>query len=663
MELNNDFFQYFSQIHSELLDSINNLKELNQEKAILECNRVLYYHLFLVYLKKEDSIEIFNYNDKIFNKNKLDPIIQHFVDDCQKKFSSSFTSIEVFSSFINDLQQYFMSFKNLGSVYTPLVIVKYMVKEIIEEYFKDINFDQINDENEIHNILKTVKILDPSMGTGIFLIEILNQLSSFIIDVLSDKINIDPIIIKTFILKNCLFGVELDLISLEIARFLLFININIDSKSLDSIKTNFIQANTLVDPIFSDEIKEFSIIIGNPPYIRSDVLAKSQPKLFEIYKNRYNDVIKVGQKSDMYFFFIKKSIELLKNDGFLSFIIPNRFLTNIYAEKLREFMLKNLELVQIVDFSEFQDAKLNRIFKNIEVFPSIFLAQKSLESSNIVMKQPMNMDELYNKGIEISQQKFVDFDNLIVISNNKKKILILDMLLDKTKFIKLGSLVSIGEGLRGKTISKSDYENLSAHEKKSYVKEIRGKNIRKYYLDGFSGYYKLKKDFKYYEGQLNQIKKNEINNTNITNEVEQFLNKIVISEMGSELRAVLIESGEFSYGGTYFTTENRSKLDLKLLLGILNSSIINWLFDLIYKSTKWGSSFKFRAHYLEQIPFPILNEKNSPLINKIKEKVEEILGKVATFQASEIKEYLDNNLHGLNELVFELYEIPLDVLE
>jgi len=656
MELNNVFIQNISQI---LTDLSNSVIELDHETASYECKRVLYHHLFLIYLHKDDSssfpIEIFSYNEKHFNKKKLDLIIQRLIEDSKKNFSTFFTSYEVFSSFINELQQHFMSSKDTGSVFTPPVIVKYMVKEIIKNYFKDIDFEKIKDEIEIFDILKPLKILDPSMGTGIFLVEILNQLSNFVITRLSDKIDIDPISIKTFILKNCLYGVELDLLSLDIARLLLLINVN-DAISIDYIKTNFIQANTLVDPVFSDEIKGFSIIIGNPPYIRSDVLVKTQPELFEIYKNRYKEVIKIGQKSDMYFYFIKQSIELLKNGGFLSLIIPNRFLTNIYAERMREFMLKNLELVQIVDFSEFQDAKFNRIFKNIEVFPSIFLAQKSLDSSNIIMKQPRSIKELNNKGIEISQQKFVEFDNLIVISNDKKKISILDNLLDKSKFIKLGSLVSIGEGLRGITISKNDYEELNLKEKELYVKEIRGKNIRKYYLDGFNGYYKLKKEKKYYETILDQIKKNPVKKLHITNEVEQFLNKIVISEMGSELRAVLIESGEFAYGGTYYTTKNRSKIDLSLLIGIFNSSLINWLFNLIYKSTKWGTSFKFRASYLEKIPFPILNEKNSTLIKKIKAKVKEIL-------SSETKDYINNNLDELNELIFELYEIPFDVLE
>ena len=657
MELKNDFFQYISRIHIELLTKIfNDKKESDEIEANIECRRVIFYQLFLLYSRNAgltpSTLEIFTYNEEIFNKNELNSIIIRLRDECKKRYSIFFSSYDNFLSCINGLQQHFMSSENLGSVYTPPMIVKYMVKEIIENYFNKINFKQINNEKEISNILKEIKILDPSMGTGIFLIEMLNQLNNYIIKNLPVEIKVDPIFLKKKILKNSLFGVDLDLISLEIARFFLFLNINNDLESLKDLKSNFIQANTLTDQIFSGKIDEFSIIIGNPPYIRSDDLVKSQPKLLDIYKNKFKDVIAAGQKSDIYFFFIKRSAELLKSNGIISFIVPNRFLTNVYAEKLREFMLKNLQMIQIVDFSEFQDAEINRIFKNIEVFPSIFIAEKSNNTRKIIIKQPKNIKELREKAIGVSQQKFIDFDNLIVITNDKIKLLMLDILLDKTKFRKLGSVVTFGEGLRGKTISKIEYEELTESEKRNFIREIRGKNVRKFRLDGFNGYYKLKKDRIYYDNLIKQVKKNDLKKINLTNEAEQFLKRIVISEMGSELRAVLIDSGEFAYGGTYFTTEYRSKTDLRLLLGLLNSSIINLLFDLIYKSTKWGTSFKFRARYLEKIPIPILNEENSHLRNRIIEIVKNIIENPNN----------TSNIKELDKLIFQWYGIPLELI-
>ncbi|NHI94139.1 MAG: hypothetical protein EAX96_16735 [Candidatus Lokiarchaeota archaeon] len=670
MELKDEFFQYISQVLSELKTSIKDLKAIGEIKASFQCKRVIFSYLFLIYLGKEELIsypgEIFNFERNLFKKNELDDIIKHFIFDCGEKYSKIFKNFEQFSYYINELQQHFMIYSSLGSVYTPLEIVKYMVKKIIENYSKTIDFNQLNDDMKTLNTIKSLKILDPSMGTGIFLIEMLNQLTNFIYNKINDKKKFNKRVLKKTILEYCLYGVELDFISLEIARFFLLIDFNNDYEPLECIKTNFIQSNTLIDPLFSNRINEFSIIMGNPPYIRSDTLIKSQPELSKIYKNEFKEVIKTGQKSDIYFYFIKKSIEMLKTEGFLSFIVPNRFLTNIYAEKLREYMLKNLDLIEIIDFSEYQDDSLNRVFKNIEVFPSIFLAKKSIYSKNIIMKQPRKREELNEQGTVISQQKIIDFDNLIVISNDEKKISILNKLLDKRKFVKLGLLVKVGEGLRGTTISKKEYEKLNPIEKKLYVREIRGKNIRKFHLNNFNGYYKLKKDREFHQNVLKKIENKNAIDIKLSNETEQFLKKIVLSEMGSELRATLTESQEFSYGGTYFITEIRSRIDLNLLLGLLNSSMTKLLFNLMFKSGKWGNSYKFRAQYIEKIPFPIINPENTKIIDQIKQKVNEILDlqeKIISIEEKKTNSLIQNKLMELDELLFRFYEIPFEYLK
>ena len=258
MQLKNDISQFFSQILTEIGNSVIDLQQKDEEITLLECKRVIFHHLFLMYLGfhniSSSHVKIFNYNENFFRMEELNPIIERLTNEIQKRFSSHLTNIEDFSSFINEIQQHFMSDTNSGIVYTPSMIVKYMVKKTIENYFSNINFNQIKKEKDIFNILSSLKILDPSMGTGIFLVETLNQLTSFIRNNIPKKIQINLTEIKAFILKNCMYGVELELLSLEIARFLLFINVD----DVNSIKTNIIKANTLIDPVFSNEINEFS---------------------------------------------------------------------------------------------------------------------------------------------------------------------------------------------------------------------------------------------------------------------------------------------------------------------------------------------------------------------------------------------------------------------
>ena len=321
-------------------------------------------------------------------------------------------------------------------------------------------------------------------------------------------------------------------------------------------------------------------------------------------------------------------------------------------------MIANLSLIEILDFTNFKDTL--RVFNQVEVFPIIFSGRKSKELGEIDLKQPNELAALDSvSGLRISQDLFKKTGNLFIIPKDKEEISLLTQLFNDKKYQKLGDVVRIGEGLRGTTIDKVTYEKLSQDEKNRYVKEIRGKNIRKFRLLDFNGYYKLRKDGQYYE----KLKENILSRMTLTNEDEQFLKKIVISEMGSEIRATLVQTEKFAYGGTYYVTENRSFLGLYLLLGLFNSSLINFLFELIFHSGKWGTSFKFRAHYLEQLPFPLITEKNNHLVIKIMNKAKEIDENMKSITENDMKEYLDKHLHELNELIFELYEIPMNVLE
>ncbi|MHA1895178.1 MAG: HsdM family class I SAM-dependent methyltransferase [Candidatus Helarchaeota archaeon] len=704
MELKDEYFLQF--IKNMMLKSIDRINPINKIEFFFESKKILYAGLFLTFLIKNKSLKylkidnfdlksdfiksypgnIFNFNVEIYETNEINEFISQLIKHYQDDKSTNFSNISSFSLFINKIHQELMDYKiapedtniklinisdskrKTGSIYTPYEIVSYMVNKILEEYLKKKDFEKMSDE-EVLNLIKNLKILDPCMGTGIFLIEILNQLTDIVFSSLNNQNRHDKNEISKIILKNCLYGMELDFFSTEIARFLLLIYIDDINSIKNYLKDNFIEANMLIDDAFSDKNVAFSIIIGNPPYIRSDTLAKLQPELFNMYKNKFASVLTARQKSDIYFFFIKKSIELLNDEGLITFIIPNRFLINVYAKELRKFMLTHLKFIEIIDFNNFKDLNTQRVFKKIEVFPSIFLAQKSQQNAEIIVKRPNNFIELINSQyVKISQAFYKKMDYLIVIPEKMEHVSLLYKLFNKEKYMKLGELLSIGEGLRGITISKKAYQNIDLKEKELYVKEIRGKNIRKFYLNDFNGYYKLKKDLSYYREALRQMNKNHSFNSKITNEVEQLFEKIVVSEMGSELRAVLTNTGEFAYGGTYFITRFRTKLDLPLLLGILNSSIIKFLFNLIYISGKWGTSFKFRAYYLEQLPFPRINEEKSKFIEKIKILVHQILTKIEKVQTSysfinnNLKEYLEKELENLDELVFSFYDLPIALL-
>jgi len=194
-----------------------------------------------------------------------------------------------------------------GSYYTPSNIVN----EIIVNYVK-----------------KDSKVFDPCCGTGQFLLAFS--------DVIENPLNI--------------YGIDFDKIAVRIAR----LNILIKFKNKNFIP-NIICKNTLLEvgnyDLFSlkdKSIKDFDIIATNPPW----GVHFSGGDLEKL--NKFYPEIK---SLESFSYFLKKSIDLLSEDGIISFILPESILSVKTHKDIREIILNNSQIIKIV--------YLNRVFKNV----------------------------------------------------------------------------------------------------------------------------------------------------------------------------------------------------------------------------------------------------------------------------------------------------------
>ncbi len=123
-----------------------------------------------------------------------------------------------------------------------------------------------------------------------------------------------------------------------------------------------------------DDVGVFDIALGNPPYVRQEVLkdvvvtgSDGKPQaLKEALKERYECYTGTA---DLYVYFFERSLQLLRKGGVLSFITSNKYMRAAYGERLRTYLFYATHPRVILDFG---DADL---FTSV-AYPCIFITQK-----------------------------------------------------------------------------------------------------------------------------------------------------------------------------------------------------------------------------------------------------------------------------------------------
>ncbi|MFN5442982.1 MAG: Eco57I restriction-modification methylase domain-containing protein, partial [Crocinitomicaceae bacterium] len=266
--------------------------------------------------------------------------------------------------------------KKDGVFYTPKYITKYIVDNTVgklctekkeelqlieEEYHTEKNL-QTKTKKALLDKLSTYRewllqltICDPACGSGAFL----NQALEFLIeehtyiDELQAKLMGDSLVlsdVENSILENNLYGVDLNDESIEIAKLSLWLRTAQKGRKLNSLNNNIKCGNSLIDDpevagdkAFSWE-KEFpevfmrggfDVIIGNPPYVRmQNIDLKSRAYFSASYSTAF-------QNYDLYVLFTEKTKALLNKLGTASFIMPKKFITSEYGEKIKCFIYDN----------------------------------------------------------------------------------------------------------------------------------------------------------------------------------------------------------------------------------------------------------------------------------------------------------------------------------
>jgi len=90
----------------------------------------------------------------------------------------------------------------------------------------------------------------------------------------------------------------------------------------------------------------FSVVVGNPPYVRQEGLVK--------FKGYFQKHYKVYQSTaDLYSYFIERGMSLLRDGGIFSYIVANKWMRANYGQPMRKW-LKEQCIEEIIDFGDFR---------------------------------------------------------------------------------------------------------------------------------------------------------------------------------------------------------------------------------------------------------------------------------------------------------------------
>lgn len=162
----------------------------------------------------------------------------------------------------------------------------------------------------------------------------------------------------------------------------------------------------------------FDCIIGNPPYGVS---------IKDGYRKTVEEKYEHMPDYEIYYYFIALGQELLKDNGYLAYIIPNTWLFNVNAKEYRKDIFNNWSIVELLDCTNFQ------IFEAATVRNSVITLQKSAnQQNNIGYRNTRNLSD------ETEGKKSSGKDYFTELTRRKRLVVDKSELIDK--FSKTGDL-------------------------------------------------------------------------------------------------------------------------------------------------------------------------------------------------------------------------------
>ncbi|EKM1574443.1 class I SAM-dependent DNA methyltransferase [Campylobacter jejuni] len=447
--------------------------------------------------------------------------------------------------------------------------------------------------------------------------------------------------------------------------------------------------------------KGFDLIIGNPPYIK-----EAENK--ELFANTKKLRTYQG-KMDIWYHFVGRGFDILKNNGYLAFIATNNWVTNSGAKKLRNIVLEESQILSLVDFSSFM------VFDSASIQTMIMSFQKTKPPKNYEFHfaKITTQTPIYDDAINLLKNEKTQNNEILKINLTPKKFI--DKTLNFTKsdyeelFNKiqkygkfyleerevaqgivypqeninkksleiLGNNFYLGQGIQKLTNEEVENLNLLKNEKILLKPIFESDNIQKYFVKRYNYFWVI------YTNSSFKNPNSMDDYPNLKKHLDKFQNVITSDNKPYGLHRARDEKfftgsprivalrkcvGEpkFSYvdfdcyvSATFYVIKTQ-RINVKYLTAILNSKLI--AFWLKHKGKMQGNNYQIDKEPLLNIPIVTINSKNQKIADELINLVDEILKAKEQDKNANTQE-LENKINSLVYKLYNLNEEEIKIIE
>jgi type I restriction-modification system DNA methylase subunit len=516
--------------------------------------------------------------------------------------------------------------KKEGIYYTPRYIVDYIVAHTLGEKIKPVLAEAKallgykNYQGAFAKIcrLSEIKVLDPAMGSGSFLLGAFDALVAAYKDYNAEcekqkraNGNGDALFdapegkpqsvdqLGTRVVEQNLFGVDLDQQAVEVAKLNLWIRLMAAEKDsiwlklhdpangkksrslLPALTNNFKRGNSLIDDAnvagdaafdwkkkFPETMKSggFDVVIGNPPYvaITEENCGKAETK--------YYKTLPVAEyKTDLFHFFIQRGIDLVRTNGKFGYIVPNPWLTLQFTSKLRHYVLEHTAVQELVVFS-------HRVFQDADVHTALLLLEKKKADKNhlAAIRTPSDSDIEAAKQNHVAQSNWNHPPSYIIETRlTGKENALIERLVSQFPKLELSARASLGcQAYNSSKHTAEQIEKRVFHAEKKlskeYLPELAGNDVSRYKISREKG------EWIKYGPWLHDYR------TMDWLEGPRILIREISGHQPYMIQACYVEETYCNYKTILNVNPlPKSKLSMKFLTGLLNSRLMSFAFPFV----------------------------------------------------------------------------------